>query len=422
VLVAERFRLERELGSGGMGTVWAATHVLTQRRVALKFLLEKKARDPGANQRLLREARAACAIVHPALVAVDDVLTFADGSHALVMDLLEGESLRARLQRDGTLDPQELRAWFTPVLEALELAHTAGIVHRDLKPDNLFLVATEPRLRILDFGVAKMATEDTLALTSTGAMLGTPYYMAPEQAFGEPDIGPAADIWALGVVLFECLTGRRPTQAANLGQVLKMLNEERLPKLIAEAGVPLHLAECVDCMLVRDPAQRPDAADVRAMMLREVAPRNEPVPTRGDETRVPAVDGAASEASAPPTSRAWWGALGLVGAVVLVGWLGVTASRKNAMDAVAPPTSGAFSVTAPASASLTIAVSAAASSAPLASAPPLASNPPNATAAVASRHLAPRATASATTTSRAPAPTGTTAPSRAPGIVDQPPF
>lgn len=250
-----------------MGTVWAATHAVTGRAFALKVLVERRARDDSAKKRLLREAKAACATKHPAILPIDDVIELEDGSHALVMDLLSGESLRARLEREGRIAPATVRALFAPVVEALEAAHAAGVVHRDLKPDNLFVVDGK-EMRILDFGVAKVETEDASGLTSTGAMLGTPYYMAPEQAFGEDCIDAQADVWSLGVVLFECLAGTRPTQGANLGQVLKLMNSGTLPRLQSLAPeTPPALAEVVDRMLSKERAARPSLREVEEALL-----------------------------------------------------------------------------------------------------------------------------------------------------------
>ena len=221
-VLAGRFRLERPLGRGASAVVWEATHVLTGRTVAVKLFGESS--SSRTRERWLREARAASRVRHPNLLAIDDVLELPDGRAALVMERLVGRSLRERLAA-GTLDGGEIVELFAPVVEALTKAHAAGIVHRDLKPDNLFLTDEPRRLVVLDFGVAKLASDGELGLTSTGATVGTPFYMAPEQLFGEEDVDGRADAWALGVVLHECLTGRRPIEAANLGQLLKRIHD-----------------------------------------------------------------------------------------------------------------------------------------------------------------------------------------------------
>jgi eukaryotic-like serine/threonine-protein kinase len=320
-LVAGRFRLDRVLGAGGMGTVWAATHAVTGRAFALKVLVERRARDDSAKKRLLREAKAACATKHPAILPIDDVIELEDGSHALVMDLLSGESLRARLEREGRIAPATVRALFAPVVEALEAAHAAGVVHRDLKPDNLFVVDGK-EMRILDFGVAKVETEDAPGLTSTGAMLGTPYYMAPEQAFGEDCIDAQADVWSLGVVLFECLSGTRPTQGANLGQVLKLMNSGTLPRLQSLAPeTPPALAEVVDRMLSKERAARPSLREVEEALL---AP---------DDTVIRGVASSLPEpAAAPAASRRMLWAIAPV--VLLLAGGGYLASLRATGSAV----------------------------------------------------------------------------------------
>ncbi len=323
-LVAGRFRLDRVLGAGGMGTVWAATHAMTGRAFALKVLAERRSRDDSAKKRLLREAKAACATKHPAILPIDDVIELEDGSHALVMDLLSGESLRARLERDGRMAPATVRALFAPVVEALEAAHAAGVVHRDLKPDNLFVVDGK-EMRILDFGVAKVDTDDASGLTSTGAMLGTPYYMAPEQAFGEDCIDSRADVWSLGVVLFECLAGARPTQGANLGQVLKLMSSGALPRLHSLAPeTPPALAEVVDRMLSKERAARPSLREVEEALM---APDDTVI--RGVASSVP------GPASAPaPSRRVPWA---IAPVLLLLAAGGYLASLRIAGSAAALP-------------------------------------------------------------------------------------
>lgn len=403
-LVAGRFRLDRVLGAGGMGTVWAATHAVTGRAFALKVLVERRARDDSAKKRLLREAKAACATKHPAILPIDDVIELEDGSHALVMDLLSGESLRARLEREGRIAPATVRALFAPVVEALEAAHAAGVVHRDLKPDNLFVVDGK-EMRILDFGVAKVETEDASGLTSTGAMLGTPYYMAPEQAFGEDCIDAQADVWSLGVVLFECLAGTRPTQGANLGQVLKLMNSGTLPRLQSLAPeTPPALAEVVDRMLSKERAARPSLREVEEALL---APDDTVI--RGVASSLP---GPASTAA--PSRRVLWA---IAPALLLVAGGGYLASLRMAgTGAAAPPAAPTF-------ATLTSALPSSSVDAPVAAAPtarPTAA--PASTALAASPAVTPGLRRLAVVE---PAPKPVADPPDAghhPAIVDKPPF
>jgi serine/threonine-protein kinase len=227
--VAGRYELRRLLGEGGMGEVWAGQHLVTRRPVALKFL--KGNASDEARRRFIREARAASVVQHPSVVPMLDILELDDGSPVLVMDLLEGITLQELLARRGSLEMGEAAAILMPVVSAVGTAHQLGIVHRDLKPANIFLaerMEAAPDVRVLDFGVAKFTAQtgdaaESAHLTRTGEVLGTPYYMPPEQVFGEHDVDHRADIWSLGVILYECLAGRRPFEGANSGQILKAI-------------------------------------------------------------------------------------------------------------------------------------------------------------------------------------------------------
>jgi serine/threonine-protein kinase len=260
--VADRFQLVSLLGEGGMGSVWSARHKLTRRMVALKFL---KGSSDGERKRMIREARAAAAIRHPNVLTVHDLIEREDGSPVLVMDLLEGESLRQRLAADGPLPVDELCQVLVPVVSAVGAAHALGIIHRDLKPDNIFLCqrTSQREVKVLDFGVAKLTATSgdaahTASMTRSGEMLGTPYYMAPEQAFGELDLDHRVDVWAIGVIAYECLTGQRPFQGANLGQVLKaVMTGKRTPLAQLAPRAPRELVQVIERMLSSDRTQRP---------------------------------------------------------------------------------------------------------------------------------------------------------------------
>jgi serine/threonine-protein kinase len=342
-LVAGRYRLDHRLGSGGMGTVWAATHTVTGKAVALKLLRTRH--DATARRRVLREARAACAVHHPSVIVIHDVVEAADGSPVLVMDRLVGESLRARLDRERTLPLAEALRVARTVLEALEVAHAAAIVHRDLKPENLFLLAGG-ELKLLDFGVAKLLASDDApaagsgALTTTGAMVGTPFYMAPEQAFGEAVDG-RADLWAVGIVLYECLSGELPTRGENLGQVLRILSKGRIPPLGPRAlGVPSAIAAVVDALLSIDAAARVPTARAALDALeiaRNEADSSDVVPI---EARAPALTTPEPViGSATPRLRR---RLAAIAAAVAVGIAGAAAAlvhagaRSPIVDAAAP--------------------------------------------------------------------------------------
>ena len=250
-----------------MGRVVAAEHVRTGKIVALKLL---KSITADGRARFLREARAVSAVRHPRVVEVHDLFEVTDGVLVMVMTLLEGESLGARLSRDRTLPIAEVIAVLTQVVEALSAVHAVGLVHRDLKPDNIFLCrsSSPPDVKVLDFGVAKLTAHagsaaHSRSLTETGAILGTPYYMSPEQVFAERDIDGRSDIWALGVILYECLSGLRPTQGENVGQVLKQITTRRLvPLKEVMPEIPQSLSDLVMSMLSREREDRPPSCDV----------------------------------------------------------------------------------------------------------------------------------------------------------------
>jgi serine/threonine-protein kinase len=271
-VIAGRFRLERRLGEGGMGVVWQAVHVVTRKPVALKVLKHSSEGNTRAVQRFLREARAACAVRHPCVVEVHDVLELEDGSPVLVMELLAGETFAQLLARVGAMTLPELARIMVHVCSAVGCAHALGIVHRDLKPENIFLAESPSgrEVKVLDFGIAKLTASEgdaahTGATTGTGAILGTPYYMAPEQLFGERDVDHRADIWAIGIIFYEALAGQRPTRGDNVGQVYKVIMTDAIVPLRQRAPhLPEPVLELVDRMLSRDRTKRP--ADTNAVL------------------------------------------------------------------------------------------------------------------------------------------------------------
>ncbi|HEY1960673.1 MAG TPA: serine/threonine-protein kinase [Polyangiaceae bacterium] len=260
------FRLERVIGRGGMGVVWAAVDERDGRRVALKFLDDVRRDDPVSHARFLREAELASKLTHPNVVRVHAIDYTLEGTPFLVMDLLEGESLRARMKFAQRLSPRECGALLAPVASAARAAHEAGIVHRDLKPENVFL--STDGVRVLDFGIAKRLSADEVkdTFTSTGAMLGTPAYMAPEQIYGERDLDGKADVWALGVIVYECLSGVRPVDGG-VGQILKAITSGRIVPLaerVPEAGA---LGRFVMTMLATEPSKRPSMDEVERVLV-----------------------------------------------------------------------------------------------------------------------------------------------------------
>ena len=267
-LVAQRYVLERVVGEGGMGVVWAARDLHTGRAVALKML---KVGTAELTRRALREAYVASAIGHPNVVSVYDILTPPGAPPVLVMALLAGESLDQVLVRRRALPGAELLGLLLPLVSAVRAAHARGVVHRDLKPQNVFLArdgeAAEPVVMLLDFGLARLLGEDVETLTRTGAIVGTPHYMAPEQLYGEPDIDRRADVWAIGALAYECLAGRRPLEGSSYAQLVRNASrraQKPLAALLPDA--PTALTALIDRMLAHDREARPELSLVHAAL------------------------------------------------------------------------------------------------------------------------------------------------------------
>jgi serine/threonine-protein kinase len=262
-----RYRILAELSSGGMGEVYRAQHELLGKPVAMKLLRPELTGDPHQVTRFLNEAKAASAIQHPGIIRVDDFGTTDDGRSYLVMEFLEGETLGAHIRKLGKLDDKEATQLATGIASALQAAHAKGIYHRDLKPDNIFLVRDPDALlgvrpKILDFGIAKLT--DVTGQTQTGALIGTPLYMAPEQARSAAHVDHRADLYSLGCILYEMVVGEPPFLAAGAGELIALHMfeaptppRERVPTIKAELeGVILRLLE-------KEPADRfHNAADV----------------------------------------------------------------------------------------------------------------------------------------------------------------
>ena len=227
-LLAARYRLEQELAQGGMATIWTAFDTKHQRRVAVKLLDDRIAQALGAD-RFLREIEIAAGLQHPHIVPVFDSGE-AQGRLFYVMPLIEGESLRARLSREGRLAVDDAVTLAREVADALEYAHSQGVIHRDIKPENILL--SRGHALLADFGIARAAAAAGAAqLTETGLSLGTPSYMSPEQANGDAGVGPASDIYSLGAVLFELIAGELPFTGKTAEAVLVKRFTEAAPAL-----------------------------------------------------------------------------------------------------------------------------------------------------------------------------------------------
>jgi eukaryotic-like serine/threonine-protein kinase len=258
-LVVGSYRILHELSSGGMGTVFRAEHVLLGRPAAVKLLRRDLSTSPALVQRLFNEARAVTACKHPGIVELYDFGYTDDGHAFLVMEYLEGESLGHRLAR-LRLAELEAVAIAQGIASALKAAHRVGVIHRDLKPDNVFLVPDldggADRTKVLDFGIAKLADAAPSIGTQTGALIGTPLYMAPEQARAAAAIDHRADLYSLGCILYHMLTGRPPFLADGAGEIiaLQMFGEVVPPSQLAP--VSHELDRLVLRLLEKDPARR----------------------------------------------------------------------------------------------------------------------------------------------------------------------
>ncbi|HKO62143.1 MAG TPA: protein kinase [Pyrinomonadaceae bacterium] len=272
----EKYRLEERLGVGGMGTVYRAVHLLIDRPVAIKVLNQRFVEDEAARTRFRREARAAGRLQHTNAVTVTDFGQSSDGYVYIVMELLQGRTLREIVAKEAPLDPARAVSLMLQISDAVAAAHEAGIIHRDLKPANVFIVqrADVPSVvKVLDFGIAKLAAEmldddEPMTLTQFGAMIGTPRYMSPEQCDGA-ELTPAADVYSLGIILYEMLTGTVPFSGSTpLAIALKHSTEAPRPPRDFVSNIPEPLEQLVLHALEKLPHDRPaDAAQFRIELL-----------------------------------------------------------------------------------------------------------------------------------------------------------
>jgi len=255
-----QYRILKKLGAGGMGTVYLGEHILLRRRAAIKTLLPTLSQHAEIVERFFTEARATSAIADPGVVQIFDFGYHVDGTAYIVMELLEGEALGARIERLGRLRPSDALRIARQVASSLAAAHDCGIVHRDLKPENIFLVhdaesQSGERTKILDFGICKLGSEDAPA--SDDAMIGTPVYMSPEQCRGISNADARSDIYALGCVLFDMLTGRPPFEGTATAEYIAahMSEEPPAPSMLVPELPPI-VDPLLACCLAKDPEDR----------------------------------------------------------------------------------------------------------------------------------------------------------------------
>ncbi len=294
-----------------MGSVWAARNELTDRDFAMKFLLPELAKNRDALHRFFLEARACGQIKHSAVVSVYDMGQAEDGTPYLVMELMEGEGLDQRLARSGVFRPGEAAACVSFIARGLEEAHIRGLVHRDLKPGNVFFAIDdrgEVVPKVLDFGVSK-ATADAdpkFVRTNTGAVLGSPAYMSPEQARGDEDIDGRSDVWSLGIILYETLTGRTPFEGNNYNQLMvNIITTPHKPAIELNPLIPAELSALVDRCLEKDPARRTRTARELAEQLEGIASRITATPYPGMQFRK--TPGPVSLPPSPTPTETWIG-------------------------------------------------------------------------------------------------------------------
>ena len=363
-VLAGKFRIERVLGVGGMGMVVSAMHIHLDERVAIKFLLPEALANAEAVARFGREARAAVKIKSEHVARVIDVGALETGAPYMVMELLRGNDLSVVIRDQGALPVPVAVQYVLQACEALAEAHAIGIVHRDLKPANLFLTARadgSPCIKVLDFGISKVASTSgsgsDMGMTRTQSIMGSPLYMSPEQMASSRDVDQRADVWAIGCVLYELITGRVPFEAETMPQLCTLILHQEPPHpRRVRPEVPEGLAEAILRCLRKDRAQRypnvaalamdlagfsPDAGPRSAERISRVLSSSGLSSTALASSNFPAHTAASNTASqawgttqvARSHRAVWLGAL--VGGVLAVG--GVIAWKASSRPAPASP-------------------------------------------------------------------------------------
>jgi len=340
-----KYTLVRELGRGGMGEVWEASSSADHPTVvALKLMHGEHASSENLRSRFMREARLLANVQHPNVVGILDVFATRDGGLVLAMERLRGESLRQRIDRAGRLTIEETSALLEQLLRALAAIHGKGVVHRDLKPDNLFLVETDGGLppsvdvRVLDFGIAsaeRIAGRTLTDLTQSGAIVGTPAYMAPEQLFGEA-ADARSDLWSAGIVAYTCLTGKCPTEDDALGGVIRRVTKDPIAAIRTQRpDVSEAVASFLDAVLHKERDQRPASAEACLEIVQGLRPHHDVT------VALPRPPGALAQTQPLPIliakkrSAARFGVPIAIVALLVVGIVAVT--RKSTPPSASPP-------------------------------------------------------------------------------------
>ena len=264
-LIGSNIRLESALDQGGMGKVWIAEHLTLHAKVVVKFMAEELASTPEGRSRFSREAAAAARVRSPHVVQTLDHGVTTDGIPYIVLELLEGHDLGRHIEANGRMPPGELVPILAQLARALSKVHECGIIHRDIKPSNIFLCDAgggEVFVKLLDFGIAKSAAGEDVgaplgAATNTGALVGTPYYMSPEQLSGSKGVDHRSDLWSVGVVTFEALTGGKPFNATSLATLAVQVMRDELPRPTSiDSALPPLVDEWFAKACARNPQDR----------------------------------------------------------------------------------------------------------------------------------------------------------------------
>jgi serine/threonine protein kinase len=345
-IIAGRFRIECEIGKGGMGTVYRATHLGLERPVAVKIIKPEFAADPDVSDRFMREARTMARLRHPNAAMIFDAGSLADGRHFIVMEFVEGVTLSETLAADRKFSPARAVGIALKILDVLAAAHELGIIHRDLKPSNIMI--GERGVCVLDFGVAKVLATSadataTHATTGSGVIIGTPRYMSPEQCLGLP-VGARSDLYSVGVLVYEMLAGRPPFVDALPSAVLvkqASVAPPPLPRL--RQDIPRSLALAVHTLLAKRPEDRPaSAAAARSLLERSIVAPPKDLP----DVQPFASTVAAMSHRRPVVLRMFTPLilLAVLGAILFVAWGRTTARDESAAAALLR---NDFAVTAP---------------------------------------------------------------------------